>query len=149
MCSMASSRTRGIDEYEARWLAGFNGSRPVRFGNDARTQLQLGLYGEVQDTLYQWRLASGDTERDSWAQQGAMLRELVPVMGEPDAGIWEQRGRLKRFTQSRALAWVAFDRALQTADRFGFAKDPAWISHRDALRAEVCEKGIRRHDGSI
>ena len=131
-----------IDEYEARWLAGFNGSRPVRFGNDARTQLQLGLYGEVQDTLYQWRLASGETERDSWAQQGAMLRELVPVMGEPDAGIWEQRGHLERFTQSRALAWVAFDRALQTADRFGFAKDPAWISHRDALRAEVCEKGF-------
>ena len=131
-----------IDEYEARWLAGFNGSRPVRFGNDARTQLQLGLYGEVQDTLYQWRLASGDTERDSWAQQGAMLRQLVPVMGEPDAGIWEQRGHLERFTQSRALAWVAFDRALQTADRFGFAKDPAWISHRDALRAEVCEKGF-------
>ncbi|MGC2785255.1 MAG: glycoside hydrolase family 15 protein [Roseiarcus sp.] len=131
-----------IDEYEAHWLAGFNGSRPVRFGNDARTQLQLGVYGEVQDTLYQWRLASGGAECRGWAQQCTMLSRLVPVMGEPDAGIWEQRGHLERFTQSRALAWVAFDRALETADRFGFAKDPAWVSHRDALRAEVCEKGF-------
>ena len=131
-----------IDEYEAHWLAGFNGSRPVRFGNDARTQLQLGVYGEVQDTLYQWRLASAGAECRGWVQQCAMLRRLVPVMGEPDAGIWEQRGHLERFTQSRALAWVAFDRALQTADRFGFAKDPAWATHRDALRAEVCEKGF-------
>ena len=131
-----------IDEYEADWLPGLNGSRPVRFGNDARTQLQLGVYGEVQDTLYQWRLASGSTECESWAQQCAMLRRLVPVIGEPDAGIWEQRGHLERFTQSRALAWVAFDRALQTADRFGFEKDPVWASHRDALRAEVCEKGF-------
>jgi GH15 family glucan-1,4-alpha-glucosidase len=131
-----------IDEYEADWLAGFNGSRPVRFGNDARTQLQLGVYGEVQDTLYQWRLASGGAECRGWAQQCAMLRRLVPVVGELDSGIWEQRGHLERFTQSRALAWVAFDRALQTAKRFGFAKDPAWVSHRDAVRAEVCEKGF-------
>lgn len=42
-----------IDEFEASWLAGFKGSRPVRFGNGARTQLQIGVYGEVQDTLHQ------------------------------------------------------------------------------------------------
>jgi GH15 family glucan-1,4-alpha-glucosidase len=130
-----------VDEYEAGWLKGFNASRPVRFGNGARTQLQLGVYGEVQDTLHQWRLASGKAERDGWAQQCATLTRLGSLASEPDAGIWEQRGHLERFTLSRALAWVAFDRALRTADRFAFAKDPAWARHCEALRAEICEQG--------
>ena len=104
-----------IDEFEADWLAGFNGSQPVRFGNAGRTQLQLGAYGEVQDTLHQWRLRSGKAERGGWMRQRAVLKRLGSLVGEPDAGIWEQRGHPERFTESRALAWVAFDRALRTA----------------------------------
>jgi GH15 family glucan-1,4-alpha-glucosidase len=61
---------------------------------------------------------------------------------EPDEGIWEVRGPRRHFTHSRVMAWVAADRAVQTVERFG-AEGPVddWRRLRDAIRAEVCEKG--------
>lgn len=71
-----------------------------------------------------------------------MLERLGSLIAEPDAGIWEQRGHLERFTQSRALAWVAFDRAIRTADWLTLAGNADWRMHRDALHAEVCACGF-------
>ena len=138
-----------IDEYEARWLAGFNGSRPVRFGNDARTQLQLGLYGEVQDTLYQWRLASGGTERD----------RLGATVGDAEAACAghgrTRRGHMGAAGPSRALHAIA--RASlgrvrpRPSDRgpIRIRKRPGVdFASRRAAGGSLRE-GIRRHDGSV
>ena len=46
---------RRLTELELPWLAGYEGSRPVRIGNGASNQLQLDVYGEVVDALYQSR----------------------------------------------------------------------------------------------
>ena len=57
---------RRLDECELAWLPGFAGSRPVRIGNAASTQLQLDVYGEVLDAAYQTR-ASGVEGSDDTA----------------------------------------------------------------------------------
>ena len=44
---------RRLDEWEVGWLAGYEGSRPVRIGNAAAGQYQLDVYGEVMAALYQ------------------------------------------------------------------------------------------------
>jgi hypothetical protein len=44
---------RRLDEWEVPWLAGYEGAKPVRIGNAAATQLQLDIYGEVLDALFQ------------------------------------------------------------------------------------------------
>ena len=44
---------RRLTEFELDWLAGYEGSKPVRVGNAASGQFQLDVYGEVADALYQ------------------------------------------------------------------------------------------------
>src|SRR6185312_5711291 len=46
---------RRLPEYELDWLPGYENSVPVRVGNAASIQLQLDVYGEVLDSLYQAR----------------------------------------------------------------------------------------------
>jgi GH15 family glucan-1,4-alpha-glucosidase len=138
-----------INEFEASWLSGFNGSRPVRFGNSARDQIQLGIYGEVQDTLHQWRMSVEKPEESVWQDQCDMLHRLVSLVGKPDAGIWEQRGHLEMFTQSQALAWVGLDRAIKSADRFDFTMPGDWRLTRANLHNAICTKGFDSELGSF
>ena len=44
---------RRLDEWEVDWLAGYEGSKPVRVGNAASGQFQLDVYGEVLSALYE------------------------------------------------------------------------------------------------
>jgi hypothetical protein len=39
----------------------------------------------------------------------------------PDEGLWEVRGSRRRFTHSKVMAWVAFDRAVKSMESFGLA----------------------------
>lgn len=137
------TQKEGAEESEAPWLSGFNGSKPVRFGNDARNQLQLDIYGEVQDTLHQWRALADPKDHTGWSDQCAMLDKLAGLWTRPDAGIWEQRGRPECFTQSRAFAWLAFDRAIKSAERFGLDGPVAsWRAQCERIHAEVCALGF-------
>ena len=62
----------------------------------------------------------------------------------PDEGIWEVRGPRQHFVHSKVMAWVAFDRAVKTVERFG--RDgpelDEWKATRDEIHATVCEKGF-------
>lgn len=137
------TRSEGREESEASWLPGFNGSAPVRFGNDARNQLQLDIYGEVQDTLHQWRALEDPKDHTGWSDQCAMLDKLASLWTRPDAGIWEQRGRPECFTQSRAFAWLAFDRAIKSVERFGLdGPVDRWRAQAERIHAEVCALGF-------
>jgi GH15 family glucan-1,4-alpha-glucosidase len=131
-------------EWEADWLSGFNGSRPVRFGNGAEAQLQLDIYGEVIDALYQ-ACEEGFADVDSTDQLMRMLvRKLEDVWQEPDAGIWEFRSPPCHHVYSKVMCWVAFDRAS------GWLKDsdPKLSAHyrelAEKVRAEVLENGFDR-----
>ena len=53
----ACADERRITELELPWLAGYEGSAPVRTGNAAYSQFQLDIFGEVANTLFQCRRA--------------------------------------------------------------------------------------------
>ena len=47
---------RRLTELELGWLPGYQGARPVRIGNGAHGQLQLDVFGELMDALYEARV---------------------------------------------------------------------------------------------
>ncbi len=141
---------RHLEESEAGWLPGFNGARPVRFGNNAFKQFQLDLYGEVFDTLHQMRNVGERLPDDAWVIQRRLLEQVCARWREPDAGIWEQRNDPKYFTQSRVMAWVALDAGIATVERYGYPGPvEEWRRTRQAIHDDVCEKGFDQRLGAF
>ena len=137
------SGERRLAEWEAEWLPGYHGARPVRIGNAAHGQMQLDVYGEVAETLWQARLGGLRLSPASWGVQRAFTNHLAVIWREPDEGIWEVRGPRRAFTHSRVMAWVAFDRAIRRAERFRLPAPLArWRQARDEIHAEVCARGF-------
>ncbi|MEU4658847.1 glycoside hydrolase family 15 protein [Streptomyces sp. NPDC023723] len=134
---------RRLPESELPWLSGFEGSTPVRIGNDAVNQLQLDVYGEVMDTLSLARAAGMPAEHQMWQLQRALLDFLRTAWRRPDEGLWEVRGGRRQFVHSKVMAWVAADRAVRTLeDEPELGGDlEGWRALRDEIHREVCEKG--------
>jgi GH15 family glucan-1,4-alpha-glucosidase len=141
---------RRLPEFELPWLDGYEGSRPVRVGNAASEQLQLDVYGEVLDALYQARVHGIGIDPQAWRIQLALLDHLQEAWREPDEGIWEIRGERRHFVHSKAMAWVAFDRAVLTVEQQGL-EGPVdrWRELRDEIHREVCERGFDSTLGSF
>lgn len=134
---------RRLLEWEAGWLPGYEGARPVRVGNAAHAQLQLDVYGELIDAFHQSRMAELKLDDESWALERAVLDHLAKVWDQPDHGIWERRGEGRHYVSSKVMTWVAFDRAIKTVERFGFdAPLDRWRSLRETIHRDVCEKGF-------
>ncbi len=134
---------RRLTEIELDWLPGYEGARPVRIGNAAYKQFQLDVFGEVVDSLFLAHRSGVECDDNAWRVEQALLEYLEKAWKEPDEGIWEVRGVKRHFTHSKVMAWVAFDRMVKAAERFGLPGPVArWRKQRDAVHAEVCEKGF-------
>jgi GH15 family glucan-1,4-alpha-glucosidase len=142
---------RRLDEWEVPWLAGYEASKPVRIGNAAAKQLQLDIFGEVMDVLYQ-SSAKGlsSPEQTAWDLQRKLVEHLEDVWQEPDEGLWEVRGPPRHFTHSKVMAWVAFDRAVKSIEQFGLdGPVRRWRTIREHIYAEVCRKGYNAKRGAF
>jgi len=141
---------RRLTELELPWLGGYEGSQPVRIGNGASNQRQLDVYGEVVDALYQSRQKGLGPSDGAWRLTGKIFDWLESGWREPDEGIWEVRGPRRHFTHSKVMAWVAFDRAVRTIQRFG-REGPVdrWKAARRAIREEVLREGYDAERGTF
>ncbi|HLH04841.1 MAG TPA: glycoside hydrolase family 15 protein [Bryobacteraceae bacterium] len=133
---------RRLTEFELHELDGYEGSAPVRIGNAASEQLQLDVYGEVMDSLFQARDKGLEASDEGWDLQKALLRHLERIWSGPDDGIWEIRGPRRHFVFSKVMAWVAFDRAVRTIEKFG-EQGPLdrWRKIRADIHGEICKLG--------
>ena len=137
------SGERRMMEWEATWLAGYEGSRPVRIGNAAHLQLQLDVYGEVMDAAHQARRSGLAIHESGWEMHLELLNHLGEIWKEPDEGIWEVRGEPQQFTHSKVMAWVAFDRAIKSAEMFGFEGPlDRWRKVRDEIHETTCREAF-------
>jgi GH15 family glucan-1,4-alpha-glucosidase len=141
---------RRVPEVELSWLPGYAGSSPVRIGNAAHEQFQLDVYGEVMDVLHQARVHGLNPDDHAWSLQRTLLDFLEGAWDRPDEGIWEVRGPRRHFVHSKVLAWVAFDRAVQGAERLGLdGPVDRWRRLRQEIHDEVCREGFNTELGSF
>ncbi len=134
---------RRLTEWEIGWLPGYEGAKPVRIGNGAHGQLQIDVYGEVLDALYQAAKGGVPGSAEDWALTVALLVHLAEIWDTPDSGIWESRAEPKHYTFSKVMAWVAFDRGVKIAEEFGL-EGPVekWRGIADSIHAAVLDKGF-------
>lgn len=133
------------EQQPAGW-AGYRNSTPVRFGNGAADQDQLDGYGWVIDAAWNFARNHGPLNGDTWRAVASFADYVAGHWREPDAGIWEERGAPTHHVHSKAMAWLALDRAIRIAD---LQKPSArrtrraarWRRQRDDLQNELTAQG--------
>jgi GH15 family glucan-1,4-alpha-glucosidase len=136
------SGERRLTEFTLPWLSGYEGSTPVRIGNEASGQFQLDVYGELLDALHLDRTSGLSQHDNSWALQRVVLDELEGHWDQPDQSLWEMRGDPRHFVHSKVMAWVGFDRAVLAVEQFGLnGPVDQWRALRDTIHEEVCREG--------
>jgi GH15 family glucan-1,4-alpha-glucosidase len=136
--------TDPMDERVAASLAGYCGDGPVRIGNAAVGQDQHDVYGSIilaaSPMFFDRRLPLPGDE--------ALFRRLEPL-GEqaaqlamqPDAGIWEYRGRKRVHTHSAAMCWAGCQRLEAIAAHLNLPdRAHYWGSKAQAIGAELIER---------
>jgi GH15 family glucan-1,4-alpha-glucosidase len=131
-----------VPEIELTHLSGYRGSRPVRLGNGAHTQLQLDTFGAVLDAAYLYNKHGAPLDYDVWENLHSVLDWLCDNWREPDEGMWEVRGGSKHFVSSKVLSWVALDRAVRISRQRGLPADEGrWGEQRNTIYRQVMKKG--------
>ncbi len=129
---------RRIEEYELPLLAGYEGATPVRIGNAAYTQFQLGIYGETMGAIFFAHECSVEIDASAWAMISELLEHVERVWEQPDSGIWESRGEARHYTHSKMQAWSAFAHAVRAIDEFGFTGPrDRWHAIAERIHADV------------
>jgi len=116
-------------------LAGYRGSQPVRRGNRAAGQLQLGSYGDLLETAELY-VRDGNSLDDSTRRRlVAAVDHVASIHDRKDAGIWELPDA-EHYTSSKLSAWTATDRALRLVERDELPSEraDAWRDVRRELR---------------
>nr|MDA3786044.1 glycoside hydrolase family 15 protein [Deltaproteobacteria bacterium] len=139
-----------LAEVELAHLDGYKGSRPVRIGNAAARQKQMDIYGELMEAAAKISDYVGKIDITLWPALRGICDYVIAHWQEPDYGIWEVRGGPRHYVYSKVMCWVALDRGLIIAERYGFPADlEGWRSVREKIRQEVLDKGYCREQQSF
>jgi GH15 family glucan-1,4-alpha-glucosidase len=131
-----------IVEEELDHFEGWRGSRPVRVGNGAATQLQLDIYGEALDSVRLGDEHGVPLTYEVWQGVARVLDWLCDHWDQPDDGIWETRGGREDFTYGRLMSWVALDRGVRIAQTRARPADlNRWITVRDMIYRQIMDRG--------
>jgi GH15 family glucan-1,4-alpha-glucosidase len=127
---------RELTERQVPSLAGYRGMGPVRVGNDAWRQRQNDVYGSVvlaSAQLFFDRRLEHRGDKLTFQRLERMGALALRTAEQPDAGLWEFRGRAAVHTYSAAMCWAACDRLAHIATELGL-DDRARYWHDEAVQ---------------
>jgi GH15 family glucan-1,4-alpha-glucosidase len=122
-------------------LDGYRGSRPVRYGNAARTQLQLGSWGDLLETAALYVSEGNLLDEDTGEMLAGCVDRVAVLWPDEDSGMWELDEH-RHYTTSKVAVWTAFDRALRLAAD-GHLPDkhvPQWREQQRRIEAWIEER---------
>ena len=111
-----------LTEWIAPDLKGFEGHGPVRIGNAAVGQVQHDAYGSVilaATPMFFDRRLPHPGDESLFRLLEKLAQQCANLALEPDAGIWEFRGRKRVHTHSGAMCWAGISRTAAIAARLG------------------------------
>jgi GH15 family glucan-1,4-alpha-glucosidase len=122
-------------------LRGYRESRPVRYGNAASTQLQLGSWGDLLETAALYVSEGNALDEDTAEMLAGCVDRVSVLWPDTDSGMWEL-DQHRHYTASKISVWMAFDRALRLAED-GHLPDKhvaQWREQHDRLHAWIEER---------
>lgn len=151
------------EEIELDHLAGYAGSRPVRIGNAAASQLQLDIFGALLDAIYLSNKYGEAISHAGWVGVCEVVNYVCDNWQRPDIGIWEGREEPREHLHSQLMCWVAVDRAVRLASKRSLrAPFERWIVARNDISRYIWDtfwneelghfvrsKGSRDPDGAL
>ena len=132
-----------LTERLAPALPGYRGMGPVRIGNQAFEHQQHDVYGQIvlssTQAFFDERLLRQATVADFEALEPVGERAFQ-LHDQPDASLWEFRGRANVHTYSSVMCWAACDRLGNAAYKLGLTERAAFWNDRAAkVRATIDE----------
>jgi GH15 family glucan-1,4-alpha-glucosidase len=122
----------------------------VRIGNAASHQIQHDIIGPLLDAASLHEQSGGTLDLALWQQIRKLVNNAVEQATQPDHGIWEPRSEPQHHVHSKLMTWVALDRALHLASRFGGDRyDSTWVQARERIRSDILRQGFDRKTGTF
>jgi GH15 family glucan-1,4-alpha-glucosidase len=132
-----------LTEWIAQNLPGYRSMGPVRVGNQAHEHKQHDVYGQIVlstvQAFFDERLIRPATIEDFQALEPVGQRAFE-LHDQPDASLWEFRGREAVHTYSAAMCWAACDRLGNAATKLGLVDRAAYWNEKAALIRGKIEK---------
>jgi pentatricopeptide repeat protein len=130
-----------LTERFAPALAGYRGMGPVRIGNQAFEHQQHDVYGQVVlstvQAFFDERLLRPGTVED-FQNLEPVGERAFQLHDQPDASLWEFRGRANVHTYSAVMCWAACDRLGNAAARLGLTdRADFWNERAARVRATI------------
>ncbi|SIR29020.1 glycoside hydrolase family 15 protein [Micromonospora avicenniae] len=133
---------RDLTEHTLEHLEGYQGSRPVRVGNNAWQQKQLDVLGEILECTWVLRHELADPSPAAVGLLRSLADQAAATWREPDASTWEGREGERHYLTSKLLCWVALDRAVKLAPALNAeAQVPRWSYAMKQCREAILADG--------
>lgn len=140
-----------LDQKETKAVTGYAGSLPIRIGNVAAEQRQLGSLGFMADCIRIYVAEGGRLEPEHWGLVQRAAEYICSAWTGPDNGIWELR-QPAHYVSSKVMAWVVLQSAVFIGNRLGqtgFHLLRKWQETAEVIHTEVMHRGWSEKQNSF
>ena len=135
-----------LPERKESHLEGYRGMGPVRVGNEAWKQQQNDIYGSVvlaATQMFNDRRLVSPGDETAFKRLERCGESAYKLFDQPDAGLWELRGRKSVHTYSAVMCWVACDRLARIAGWLNLEdRSRFWHRRADRIRSTVLKHAV-------